>query len=66
MTNLCTFIVKVYLGNMPSSSSIFLFWVVFMAIMLMSKALDQIEMWVLAVWTSQYERHDPSEVSTGL
>ena len=55
--------VKLYIGNMASPSSAFLFWTAFTIAMLLSKIFSQLDMWVLAMWSAEYEHHDPSEVS---
>ncbi|TCD68828.1 hypothetical protein EIP91_009695 [Steccherinum ochraceum] len=53
---------KLYFTSLPGSSNPVIFWLAFTVVILASKILSQLDVWVLGLWASQYETHDPSSV----
>ncbi|TCD71270.1 hypothetical protein EIP91_011749 [Steccherinum ochraceum] len=53
---------KLYFTSLPGSTNPVMFWLAFTVVILASKILSQLDVWVLGLWASQYETHDPSSV----
>ncbi|THH29810.1 hypothetical protein EUX98_g4362 [Antrodiella citrinella] len=51
-----------YLSSMRGTVGSFAFWSVFFIFLLMSKILAMLNIWVLGIWTREYEGRDPSAV----
>ncbi|TCD61578.1 hypothetical protein EIP91_008233 [Steccherinum ochraceum] len=54
--------VRLYFSSLPGSTNPAVFWPAFAIIVVASKVLSQLDVWVLGLWAAQYETQDPSTV----
>ncbi|THH33272.1 hypothetical protein EUX98_g944 [Antrodiella citrinella] len=54
---------RMYLGNMSDGKLALPFWIAFIVFILINNVFNQLDKWVLGLWTREYNYHNPSEVS---
>ncbi|KIP03522.1 hypothetical protein PHLGIDRAFT_534840 [Phlebiopsis gigantea 11061_1 CR5-6] len=54
---------SLYINNLSTGPGLIVFWILFLGSFVASRCANILNLWVLGLWSRQYEEHDPSDVS---